>query len=116
MTPFSLTSTLSRFYDIRPGELRRVGIMVALFFFLLAANNVIKVARDSLFLSHFSIDHLPYVYLLAALFAGLIIAGYSRYTLSVPLYRLILLSNAFIIRSEERRVGKECCIRCVTIL
>src|SRR5262245_14792880 len=97
MTPFSLTSTLSRFYDIRPGELRRVGIMVALFFFLLAANNVFKVARDSLFLSHFSIDHLPYVYLLAALFAGLIIAAYSRYTLSVPLYRLILLSNAFII-------------------
>src|SRR5215510_14166241 len=88
---------LARFFDIRPGEARRVGIMVSLLFFLLAANNVIKVARDSLFLSHFSIDHLPYVYLLAALFAGVIIAGYSRYTLSLPLYKLILLSNAFII-------------------
>jgi ATP:ADP antiporter, AAA family len=71
--------------------------MVSLLFFLLAANNVIKVARDSLFLSHFSIDHLPYVYLLAAVFAGLIIAAYSRYTSRLPLYRLILDSNVFII-------------------
>ena len=74
-----------------------MGIMVSLLFFLLAANNVIKVARDSLFLSHFSIDHLPYVYLLAAVFAGLIIAAYSRYTSRLPLYRLILDSNVFII-------------------
>jgi len=88
---------LARFFDIRPGEARRVGIMVSLLFFLLAANNVIKVARDSLFLSHFSIDHLPYVYLLAAVFAGLIIAAYSRYTSRLPLYRLILDSNVFII-------------------
>src|SRR5262245_43664070 len=94
---FYLTNSLSRFFDIRQGELRRVGIMVALFFFLLAANHAIKVARDSLFLSHFSIVHLPYVYFLAALFAGLIITGYSRYTLRLPLYKLILFSNAFII-------------------
>src|SRR5689334_5099968 len=92
-----LTDSLLRFFDIRPGELRRVGIMVALIFFLLAANNVIKVTRDALFLSRFPIDHLPYVYLLAAVFAGLIIAAYSRYTLLIPLYKLILVSNAFII-------------------
>jgi ATP/ADP translocase/HEAT repeat protein len=97
MNHFSLTNSLSRFFDIRPGELRRVGMMVALLFFLLAANSVIKVARDSLFLSHFPIDRLPYVYLLVAVIAGLIISAYSRYTVSLPLYRLILGSNAFII-------------------
>jgi AAA family ATP:ADP antiporter len=97
MNRFSLTSTLSRGFDIRPGELRRVGIMVALLFFLLAANNVIKVTRDSFFLSHFAIDHLPYLYLLAAVFAGLISPVYSRYALRFPLYGLVLLSNAFII-------------------
>ena len=97
MNHFSLTNTLARFFDIRPGEARRVGIMVSLLFFLLAANNVIKVARDSLFLSHFPIDHLPYVYLLAAFLAGVIIAVYTRYTSELPLYRLILDSNAFII-------------------
>src|SRR5262245_53526940 len=97
MNHFSLTNTLSRFLDIRPGEARRVGMMVSLLFFLLAANNVIKVVRDSLFLSRFSISHLPYVYLLAALLAGVIIAVYARYTVRLPLYRLMLASNAFII-------------------
>jgi ATP:ADP antiporter, AAA family len=93
----SLANILSRFFDIRPGEARRVGIMVSFLFFLLAANNVIKVVRDSLFLSRFPISHLPYVYLLAALVAGVIITVYTRYTVSLPLYRLILGSNAFII-------------------
>jgi ATP/ADP translocase/HEAT repeat protein len=93
----SLTNTLSRFFDIRPGEGRRVAIMVSLLFFLLAANNVIKVVRDALFLSRFPISDLAYVYLLAALLAGVIIAVYTRYTVRLPLYRLILGSNAFII-------------------
>ena len=97
MNHFSLTNTLSRFFDIRPGEARRVGIMVSLLFFLLAANNVIKVVRDSLFLSRFPISYLAYVYLLAAVLAGVIIAVYTRYTVRLPLYRLILGSNAFII-------------------
>lgn len=97
MNHFSLTNTLSRFFDIRPGEARRVGIMVSLLFFLLAANNVIKVVRDSLFLSRFPISDLAYVYLLAALLAGVIISVYTRYTVRFPLYRLMLGSNAFII-------------------
>ena len=92
-----LTNTLSRFLDIRSGEARRVGIMASLLFFLLAANNVIKVVRDSLFLSRFPISNLAYVYLLAALLAGVLIAVYTRYTVRVPLYRLMLGSNAFII-------------------
>jgi ATP:ADP antiporter, AAA family len=94
---FYLTNTLSRFFDIRPGEGRRVTLMVSLLFFLLAANNVIKVVRDSLFLSRFPIGRLPYVYLLVALSAGVIIALYSRYTVGLPFYRLVLGSYAFII-------------------
>src|SRR5262245_53688234 len=97
MSHFSLTNTFSRFFEIHPGEARRVAIMASLFFFLLAANNVIKVLRDSLFLSRFPISDLAYVYLLAALLAGIIIALYTRYTVRLPLYRLILGSNAFII-------------------
>jgi len=93
----SLANILSRFLDIRSGEARRVGMMASLLFFLLAANNVIKVVRDSLFLSRFPISHLPYVYLLAALLAGVLIAVYTRYTVRLPLYRLMLGSNAFII-------------------
>ena len=97
MSYVSLKNTLSRFFDIRPGDGGRVGRMACLLFFLLAANNVIKVVRDSLFLSRFPISHLPYVYLLVAFFAGVVIAVYTRYTARLPLYRLILGSYAFII-------------------
>ncbi|HXV50111.1 MAG TPA: Npt1/Npt2 family nucleotide transporter [Candidatus Binatia bacterium] len=96
MTIPGLTFDLRRFFDIRPGEVRRVAYMAALLFFLLAANNVIKIVRDALFLSRFPITQLPYVFLLAALVAGVVIAIYSRYTGKVPLTRLLLGSLAFI--------------------
>jgi hypothetical protein len=70
MTLRFLMTIFSRFFDVRPGDFRRVGLMATFLFFLLAANNVIKVVRDSLFLSRFPITQLPYVYLLAALLAG----------------------------------------------
>ena len=94
---FSLVNTLSHLLEIRPGEATRVGVMVSLIFFILAANNVIKVARDSLFLSRFPISNLAYVYLFAAIIAGVIISGYARYTVRMPLHRFILVSHGFII-------------------
>jgi ATP:ADP antiporter, AAA family len=97
MNRFSLIHILSRFFDIRPGELRRVTMMAALLFFLLASNNVIKVVRDSLFLSHFSVSDLSYVYIAVALLAGGVIAIYTRYTARLPFYQLMLGSHAFII-------------------
>jgi AAA family ATP:ADP antiporter len=97
MTLRFLTTIFSRFFDVRPGEATRIGVMAAFLFFLLAANNVIKVVRDSLFLSRFPITQLPYVYLLAALLAGVVIGVYSRYTAKVSLARLIPGTLAFVI-------------------
>lgn len=71
--------------------------MAAFLFFMLAANNVIKVVRDSLFLSRFPITQLPYVYLLAALLASVVIGVYSRYTAKFSLSRLIPGSLVFVI-------------------
>lgn len=92
-----LTINLGRFFDIRSGEAARIGFMAAFFFFLLAANNVIKIVRDSLFLSRFPITELPYVYLMAAAVAGVVISIYSRYTSRLSLSQVILGSHAFII-------------------
>ncbi len=86
----SLTTSFSRFFDIRPGEAARIGFMAAFLFFLLAANNVIKIVRDSLFLSRFPITQLPYVYLMAAAFAGVVITIYSRYASGLSLSQVIL--------------------------
>ena len=69
--PFSsLKINFWKLPDLGPGEATRIGFMAALLFFLLAANNVIKIVRDALFLNRFPITELPYVYLLAGLLAG----------------------------------------------
>jgi ATP:ADP antiporter, AAA family len=91
------TINVGRLLDVRPGEAARIGFMAAFLFFLLAANNVIKIVRDSLFLSRFPITELPYVYLMAAAVAGLVISIYSRYTTRLSLAQVILGSHVFII-------------------
>lgn len=93
----ALIRMLSRFFDIRPGEAYRVGVTVSLLFFLIAANNLTKIVRDSLFLGYHLVSELPYVYILVAVVAGTVIATYSRYTTTLSLTRLILTSNATII-------------------
>ena len=93
----SLKVNFPQILDIRPGEATRIGFMAAFLFFLLAANNVIKIVRDALFLSRFPITQLPYVYLLAAVAAGVIIGIYSRYASRLSLFQIILGSHVFII-------------------
>lgn len=88
---------LSRFIDIRPGEFLRVSVMAALLFLLIAANNLIKILRDSIFLGHHAASELPYLYILVALCASVIIATYARYTVHLSMVRLILATNALII-------------------
>ncbi len=88
---------LSRFFAIRPGEVYRVGVIASLLFLLIAANNLIKILRDSLFLSGHSVTELPYLYILVAVIAGAIIATYTRYTANLSLIRLILATNAIIL-------------------
>jgi len=53
MTLHSLKVNLRQLLDIRSGEAARIGFMAAFLFFLLAANNVIKIVRDSLFSAAF---------------------------------------------------------------
>jgi ATP/ADP translocase len=71
--------------------------MAALLFLLIAANNLIKILRDSIFLGHHSVSELPYLYILVALCAGVIITTYTKYTAHVSLVRLILATNALIV-------------------
>jgi ATP/ADP translocase len=63
----------------------------------LAANNLIKILRDSIFLSHHSLSELPYLYISVAVAAGAIISTYTKYTAHLSLTRLILATNAIIL-------------------
>ncbi len=81
---------------MRSGEIYRTTIVGFLFFFLIAANNLIKIARDSVFLGHHSVSELPYLYILVALTAGTVIALYARVTATLTVSRLILLTYAIV--------------------
>jgi AAA family ATP:ADP antiporter len=71
--------------------------MASLLFLLLAANNLIKILRDSIFLGHHSVSELPYLYISVALVAGVVIATYTRYTANLSIIRLILTTNVIIL-------------------
>lgn len=83
--------------NIRAGETFRVTVMASLLFLLLAANNLIKILRDSIFLGRHSVSELPYLYILVAVVAGAIIATYTKYTARLSLTRLMLATNAIIL-------------------
>ena len=88
---------LSHFLDIQTGEAYRVGVMASLLFFLIAANNLIKILRDSIFLGHHSVSELPYLYIRVAFLAAAIITTYTKYTANLSVIRLILGTNAIIL-------------------
>ena len=83
--------------NVQPDEIFRVSISAFLIFFLIAANNLIKIVRDSVFLGHHSVSELPYLYILVALVAGTIVALYSKLTANFSLRRLILTTNCIIL-------------------
>lgn len=85
------------FFRISPGEEFRVAVVAALLFLLIAANNLIKILRDSIFLGHHSVAELPYLYILVAIFASVTIATYTRYTAHLSLVRLILATNLIVV-------------------
>jgi ATP:ADP antiporter, AAA family len=85
------------FFQISPGEGFRVAVVATLLFLLIAANNLIKILRDSIFLGHHSVSELPYLYILVAIFASVTIATYTRYTAHLSLVRLILATNAIVV-------------------
>ena len=85
------------FFRISAGEEFRVAVVAALLFLLIAANNLIKILRDSIFLGHHSVAELPYLYILVAIFASVTIATYTRYTAHLSLVRLILATNLIVV-------------------
>src|SRR5688572_5026054 len=92
-----MTQELWRLFNIRAEEAYRVSIMGSLLFLLIAANNLIKILRDSIFLGYHSVSELPYLYISVALLAGIIIATYTRYTANLSIARLILTTNLIIL-------------------
>jgi AAA family ATP:ADP antiporter len=69
--------------------------MFALLALLIAANYVLKPVRSSLFLSRFGSSLLPYIYLLVALFLGVVAGLFARFARRFDLPRLMIGLSLF---------------------
>lgn len=81
---------------IEQGKTFRILVSASLNFSLITANILTKIVRESVFLSHHSVTELPYLYILVAVFAGMTVTAYSRYTANISLVRLICATNCII--------------------
>jgi len=66
------------FFDIRPGEHLRLWAMFLYLLFVLFAYYIIKPVSRAMFLTKFDIDKLPLLYILIAIFGGLLAYLYSK--------------------------------------
>jgi ATP/ADP translocase len=73
-----LRSIGRHFFDIRPGELGRTVPMFFYLLFVLFAYYILKPVSRAMFLNKFDIDKLPWLYVLIAVFGGLLAYLYSK--------------------------------------
>jgi AAA family ATP:ADP antiporter len=84
------------FFDIRPGELGRTVPMFFYLLFVLFAYYILKPVSRAMFLNKFEIDKLPWLYVLIAVFGGILAYLYSKLaaktSLSTAVFWSMLLS------------------------
>ena len=85
-----MTRSIEQALNLRPGELRRGLPLFAYLFLVIATFLVGRVVRDSLFLSRFTVEQLPYVNIATALVVGVLIAVYIRVGRRISLRNLLL--------------------------
>ena len=73
------------FFDIRSGEHLRLWAMFSYLLFVLFAYYIVKPVSRALFLTRFDVDKLPLLYILIALFGGVLAYFYSRLASKVSL-------------------------------
>lgn len=81
---------LRKLFDIREGEGLRAGLMFSYIFLIIASLLIVKPVRNSLFLTAFGANSLPYAFILVAVFSGVFIYVYSKFSGKFRLNILIL--------------------------
>src|ERR1700722_19417977 len=73
-----LASLIRRVFDIRAGEHLRLWAMFLYLLFVLFAYYIVKPVSRAMFLTRFDIDKLPLLYILIAVFGGILAYFYSK--------------------------------------
>ncbi|MBK9168264.1 MAG: HEAT repeat domain-containing protein [Bryobacterales bacterium] len=74
-----------RFFDIRREEYGRAFSMFAYLLFVLLAYYILKPVSRAMFVGRFSIDQVPYLYILIAVVGGLMATAYSKVAVQISL-------------------------------
>lgn len=80
---------LCQLFDIREGEGTRAILMFGYIFFIISSLLIVKPVRNSLFITRFGVSQLPYVYILVAFSAALVVQIYSGFAKKLSLNPLI---------------------------
>src|SRR5580700_7880904 len=80
-----LGSLIRGVFDIRPGEHLRLWSMFFYLLFVLFAYYIVKPVSRAMFLTKFDIDKLPLLYILIAIFGGILAYFYSKLATKVSL-------------------------------
>ena len=96
-----------RRFGLQEGEGRRTILMFSYVFLIIASLLVVKPVRNSLFLTAFGPQQLPYAFILAALVSALVASLYARLASRFALDRLISVWLVFstLCRMDERIVS-----------
>lgn len=92
-----MKSFIKSFADIRRGEIGFTLLMLANIMAIMVTYYFLKPARDSLFLTKFDADQLPWVFILTAIASAPIVTMYSRGGRRLKLHQLINVTSLLII-------------------
>jgi AAA family ATP:ADP antiporter len=90
-----MTRFIERLLNLQRGDLRRGILLCSYLFLIITAYLIGKNARDTLFLSKFRPEQLPYVDIAIAVLVGFVVAGYVWVARRVNLRSLLLGSTLF---------------------
>lgn len=88
---------IQKLFDIRDGEWLRAILMFAYIFLVIASLMIVKPIRNSLFLTRFGVNQLPFVYVLVAIAAAFVVWLYSKFSSRVRLNQNIFYTNVIAI-------------------
>lgn len=85
----NVTILLEKLFDLRSGEYRRALLMQAYIFLIIFTLLIVKPTANSLFLSEFGVENLPYAFILVAALAAIVSTLYSRWLKYAELQSII---------------------------
>src|SRR5215467_3525759 len=88
-------SFINRIFNLRPGDFARSLPLFAYYLLIVTFYMMARVARDAIFLDHFSKEQLPYADMSVALLAAIVVAPYIRVGYRVSLHNLQISSLLF---------------------